>query len=47
LTGANKTTTVFKSNVDPLQGTKRRERTRMKAETVCTNDAFLETLKAR
>jgi hypothetical protein len=48
MTGANKTVGHFNSTTDPLTGTQKRpERTRMKAETVCHNDAFLETLKAR
>ncbi len=43
MTGANKTVTgAFGGTGEPV---KKHEKTRMKAETVCTNEAFVETLK--
>ena len=47
MTAAHKTVTVLHPATDHQGGTKKHEKTKMKADTDQTNEAFLETLRQR
>jgi len=47
MTAANKTVTVLNHPTQSSPVAKRHEKTKMKGDTVCHNDAFAETLRQR